>query len=137
LISSNVISGSVTANGQPLTVAVSKPGQSVLLTFSGTAGDKMRLLIGNVSIPQSDVSIQNPDSSVLVASSYFAQNSIFWVDTPILSTTGTYTISQAMETLDQYAPPSAFTNNSGTRRAGHTGDGADDALAHRALPLDR
>ncbi len=53
----------------------------------------MRLSIGNVSIAQSDVSIQNPDGSQLVPATYVARNTVFSVDTPVLPASGTYTVS--------------------------------------------
>lgn len=49
----------ITAGGSPVTVTITQPGQNGTLTFSGTAGEKVSLVMTGVTIPSSNVYIAN------------------------------------------------------------------------------
>lgn len=85
------VTGTITIGGSPLTVTISNAGDNARITFSGTAGQRISLNLTNVSITMSDVSIQNPDGSNLVAPTAFFTSGKF-VDTKTLTQTGTHTI---------------------------------------------
>jgi hypothetical protein len=82
--------------GAAASISVATPGQNARVTFSGVAGRRLSALVSNDTIggnvfAGSNVSILNPDSSVLVASKGFTTNGGF-IDTKVLPATGTYTI---------------------------------------------
>jgi YD repeat-containing protein len=88
--------GSITPGGTSVTVTTTAPGQNAALTFSGSAGDRISLQGTNGMTAQVlgcdvNVSILNPDNSVL-ASSTCMEGSGF-IDVRTLPATGTYTIS--------------------------------------------
>ena len=80
----------ITPGGAAVTASIGAVGQNAQLTFSGTAGQRVSLTMGNSTIPGTTyVSVLNPDGSNLVfpvgASSGF-------IDTQTLPVSGTYTI---------------------------------------------
>jgi len=84
----------IVAGGSPATVTMTTPGQNSLLTFSGTAGQRVTL---NVNFGLSSgwcnhLSIQNPDGTSLLGDTLLCGASSF-VDVLVLPATGTYTIS--------------------------------------------
>jgi hypothetical protein len=87
---------SITAGGAPVTVPISTPGQNGLLTFAGTAGQKVSLVGSNGTIAGQilgcdvNVSILNPDNSVLAPATCMEGSG--FIDATTLPTTGTYTI---------------------------------------------
>ena len=85
------VTGSITPGGTPVTITISTPGQNARLTFTGTAGQRVSLNITGVTITSSNVSINKPDGTVLVAST-FVNTSGKFIDAVGLPTTGTYTI---------------------------------------------
>jgi subtilisin family serine protease len=99
---SRSISGSATsappivAGGDPVTVTVSSPGDTGRLTFDGVAGERISLLIDDVTIGTSccssaSLSIVGPDGKALLAPSGFGTRGGF-VDTRTLSLTGAYRV---------------------------------------------
>src|SRR5919201_1882848 len=90
-------SGTITPGGSPVTVTISTPGQNGTLAFTGSANQRISLNIDQVTIGSSSccsaqVSIKNPDGSVLVNPTYFGTLGNTFVDTLTLAQTGTYTI---------------------------------------------
>ena len=84
------LTSSLTIGGSSTTVAPASPGQDAKVTFSGTSGQVISLALTGVSISQSDVSIQRPDSSNLVAPTLVTTTGKVIAAT--LNVTGTYTI---------------------------------------------
>jgi subtilisin family serine protease len=87
---------SIVPGGSATTVAMTVPGQNGRLSFSGTAGRRISLMLTNVSIGTSGsasakVSISTPSGGPLVAPTYFGTSGGF-VDLTALPATGTYTI---------------------------------------------
>lgn len=106
------LSGSITAGGDPVTLAFSTPGQNGKLTFSGTAGERISLKISGG--PSSGLSILNPDGSVLAGGTVGVLTS--FIDTQVLPATGTYAITidpsgsvTGNVTLTLYDVPADFT----------------------------
>jgi hypothetical protein len=82
------VSGPIVPGGSPVTVTTTVPGQNVRLTFSGTAAQRVSLLLTNVTIPYMDVFILRPDGSILAI---FSGTNGF-LDTQTLATDGTYAV---------------------------------------------
>jgi hypothetical protein len=89
------ISGSITPGGSAVTVTMSSPGQNAVLSFAGTANQRVFLsgtngISGQIGIT-CDVSatIRKPDGSTLASACMEGSGLI---DTQTLPTTGTYTI---------------------------------------------
>ncbi|HEX3251331.1 MAG TPA: PPC domain-containing protein, partial [Pyrinomonadaceae bacterium] len=96
-------SGSITPGGPPVTVTATDPGQNFLLTFDGTAGQRVSLKMtdvnfGNDSCCGAHVAIKKPDGSYLVNNVFFGTSGGF-VDATSLPVAGTYTI-----VVDPYGP---------------------------------
>jgi hypothetical protein len=58
------LSGAITP-GTPLHVAIDKPGQNALYTFTATAGQRMSLDLQNATFAKTNVSVLKPDGTVL------------------------------------------------------------------------
>ncbi len=88
--------GTITPGGPSVTVTTTTPGQNGTLTFAGTAGQRISLngtngMTGQVPFAcDVNVSILNPDSSVLAAPTCMEVSG--FIDVKTLGTTGTYTI---------------------------------------------
>ncbi|MBR8279072.1 beta strand repeat-containing protein [Burkholderia vietnamiensis] len=83
----------ITPGGSPVTLGTTVPGQNMSLTFSGTAGQRVSLLMTNSSFPGclwTSLSLNGPDGSHL-AGSNLCSNSFLGVVT--LPSSGTYTIA--------------------------------------------
>jgi YD repeat-containing protein len=76
--------------GPSVTVTVGTAGQLGALTFSGTAGSHVAVDLTSVSISSSNVSVLNPDSSVLIATTSMTTTGKF-LDAE-LTATGTHTV---------------------------------------------
>jgi YD repeat-containing protein len=88
--------GTITAGGAAVTATTTVPGQNSLLTFSGTSGALVSLLIQNVSYDTTTVSIIEPSGTTLASTSVYMPSSYtFFIDTQTLPATGTYTIRVA------------------------------------------
>ena len=86
----------IEAGGPPVTVTTTTPGENAKLTFDGTAGQRVALALGGVTIGPSSccstrVSIAKPDGTAL-ASPTTVGTSGGSIDAKTLSATGTYTI---------------------------------------------
>ncbi len=84
------VNGTVVAGGDPVTVTI-PANENALITFSGTANQRVSLALSGVSIWMSDVSIRKPDGSDLVSPTVVFSSGKF-IETRTLPTTGTYTI---------------------------------------------
>jgi plastocyanin len=95
------VSGSITAGGAAVPVALTTPGQNGSITFSGTTGQAITLVVDQVTISLTRVSIQKPDGTNLVAPTTVGTTGK--TITATLTATGTHTI-----VLD---PTSAYTGS--------------------------
>lgn len=93
------VTGPITPGGPPVNMSITTPGQNARFTFSGTAGQKISLNIGSVTIATSYVYILKPDGTVLatVVDSETGTTSPVgtagaYIDTQTLPVTGTYTV---------------------------------------------
>ncbi|HYJ84990.1 MAG TPA: IPT/TIG domain-containing protein [Pyrinomonadaceae bacterium] len=93
--------GTIVPGGAPVTVTTTIPGQRARLNFSGTPGQKISLLVSNITTSSHSVFIYNPDGSTL-ASVGFSQTGTF-IDTKTLQSSGTYGIV--------YDPPYIYTGS--------------------------
>jgi hypothetical protein len=84
---------SIAPDGVPVTAFNSEAGQNMQVTFSGTTGKKVSLVLSNVTLGSSgaNVRVTNPDGSTLI-STFFVDPSGGYVDTFTLPSNGTYTI---------------------------------------------
>lgn len=84
------VTGTITADGTPVVVTTTVPGQNAQLTFSGATGQRISLNETGATFPSgADVTVKNPDGSTLATS--FVLFSTF-LDTRTLAADGTYTI---------------------------------------------
>jgi subtilisin family serine protease len=92
---SRTVSGQVptpiTPGGPPVTVSVASPGDNALLSFQGSAGQRVSLKVSAGTMNPATVALLKPDGGALGPSVYVGTSGAF-VDTRTLPTTGTYTI---------------------------------------------
>ena len=86
----SIVTQTITIGGSPTTVTMLSPGQDANVTFSGSSGQAIRLVLSAVSITQSDVSILKPDGTTLVAPTLVTTTGKTINTT--LTSTGTHTI---------------------------------------------
>jgi len=84
-------SNSITLGAAGTTVTTTVPGQDAAFTFSGVAGHRVSLYMNPVTVSSGNVTVLNPDSSVLSGPQAFATAPTF-VDPLDLEQTGTYTV---------------------------------------------
>jgi YD repeat-containing protein len=88
------LSGSITADGSPVTVSITAPAQNEYLTFSGVAGQRISLTAQNGFNPtvncDLNVSILKPNRTTLVGPTCMEAGGV--IDTTVLPVTGTYTL---------------------------------------------
>jgi hypothetical protein len=87
------LTGTISIGGAAVPVTIAVPGQNSRLTFSGTSGQRISLLLSNVTITNNWISIQKPDGSPLVTPVSVGTGGGF-IDVQTLPATGTYTILQ-------------------------------------------
>ncbi len=91
------VTGTLTPGGPSVTATMSVPGQNGVLTFSGTAGQRVSLagtdgIAGQVGFAcDVNVTIRKPDATVLVPATCMEQSG--YVDALTLPSTGTYQVS--------------------------------------------
>lgn len=90
------VNSSIALNGSPVTLAMNTPGQNARLTFAGTAGRRVALVVTAATIGASDccgatVAIRKPDGTFLAPNESFGTEGEF-VEPRTLPVTGTYTI---------------------------------------------
>jgi hypothetical protein len=81
----------IVANGVVVSGTNGGAGQNALFTFSGSASQKISLLVSNSTMGSANVSILKPDGTTLVSSFSIASGGGY-VDTTTLPVNGTYTI---------------------------------------------
>ena len=81
----------IVPGGQPVTVSVTSPGDTALLAFHGSAGQRVSLQLSGVTMNLATVALLKPDGSALGSSVYVGTSGAF-VDTRTLPVTGTYTL---------------------------------------------
>ena len=86
------VTGTITTDGTPVTVATTVPGQEAKLTFSGTAGQVISALLDNNTYTQFGIAMTllAPDGSRVTGTSSTAGSQ--FIDASILPTAGTYTV---------------------------------------------
>jgi hypothetical protein len=116
------VSTTISPGGAAVTVTTTTPGQNARLTFGGTAGQRVSLLLSNVTIggavfAGSKVSVLKPDGTALVSPSGVTTNGTF-IDTRTLPVSGTYTIvvdpvgaNTGSMTLTLYSVPADVTGS--------------------------
>jgi YD repeat-containing protein len=116
----DLITGNITAGGEPVTINITSSGQNARLTFSGTQGQRVSLGITGVTIPSSTVTIQNPSGGTVATISSGTGGA--FIDAQTLPATGTYAIlvdpsstNTGSATLQLYDVPS---DDAGTITAG-------------------
>jgi hypothetical protein len=82
------VSGQLVA-GSAFTVAITTPGQNARLTFEGTAGRRVSLVLSSVSISSSLVTILRPNGTTLAAVLVSTTGRTLTLD---LNATGTYVV---------------------------------------------
>jgi hypothetical protein len=84
--------GPVLTDGTAATAITTTPGQNASLTFAGTAGQRVSLLLTNSSYGSVRVSLKRPDNTDLFSPAVTVFGTDVFVDTKTLPTTGTYTV---------------------------------------------
>jgi hypothetical protein len=84
------ITGTITSGGSAVTVTTTTPGQNAMLTFNGTTGHRVSLVMSGVTISSSGVVIRKPDGTTLVSTSVGTSGG--FIDAQTLPATGAYTI---------------------------------------------
>lgn len=112
------VTTTITPGGSAVTVTTTAPGQDARLTFSGTAGQRVSLLVNSVTNPSAIVYLVKPDGTNQTSMSITSYGSSFFMDVQALATTGTYTLLVAHqstyighETLQMYAVPTDITGS--------------------------
>ena len=85
------VAAAITADGPPVIIATTEPGQNARLTFEGVEGQRVSLNVTASTTQGSYVTILNPDGSSLSQSVYYGTGGGF-VEPRTLPTTGTYTV---------------------------------------------
>ena len=90
-------SGTITPGGAPVTVTTTVVGQNAVRTFAGTAGQRISLRIGSVTMGSSaccstKVSIVNPGGQTNLVSPTYVGTFGGYLDVQTLPTTGTYSV---------------------------------------------
>ena len=83
------VSGELVVGGSPLAVSLGTPGQNARLTFQGTAGRRVSLVLSAVSISSSQVTILRPNGTTLAAVIVSPTGKTVTLD---LNATGTYVV---------------------------------------------
>ncbi len=83
------VTGPITPGGSAVNVNITSPGQNGLLTFSGTAGQRISHYVSSGGASRT-VTIRKPDGTTLASG--FSATAAFFLDAVELPTTGTYSI---------------------------------------------
>jgi hypothetical protein len=81
-----------TLDGTPYTVTTTTPGQNALLTFTGTAGQRVSGLISDVDYASAKIKILNPDSSLLFSPALGFGHGGNFLEPKTLPANGVYTV---------------------------------------------
>jgi hypothetical protein len=85
------VTGSIAADGVPVTVTVSSFGQNARLTFNGTAGQRVSVTSASNTISGSTFSLRKPDDWNLFSGDMYGGGNGF-MDVQTLLVTGTYSL---------------------------------------------
>ena len=88
---SSEVTGTVTINAAPVLVTLARAGQNARYTVVGTAGQQITVQITGNTLGAVNLTVYNPDGSVLTGGGSSAANWMLAVGS--LPTTGTYTIT--------------------------------------------
>ena len=86
------VTGTMTPGGAPVTVSTTVPAQNALLSFAGTVGQRVSVVLsgGTYGSTNAGVSLLKPDGSALVPSTWMSPGG--FIDVQTLPVNGTYTI---------------------------------------------
>jgi hypothetical protein len=83
----------ILAGGSAVTATTTVPGQNVYLTFNGTVGQKISVLVSNVSgIDPAELNLFKPDGKPAIPGPLTVTSSGAWLQTTSLTMTGEYKI---------------------------------------------
>ncbi|HVD66654.1 MAG TPA: hypothetical protein VNB65_07145 [Gaiellaceae bacterium] len=83
----------ITAGGSAVTVTNTVPGQNGLLTFTGTTGQKVSVLVSNVSgADPAELNLLKPDGHAAIPAPITVSSAGAWLQPVVLPANGTYTI---------------------------------------------
>jgi hypothetical protein len=88
---SQELTGTIAVDGAPVTATITRAGQRMRLTFSGTAGQRLSLGLTGSTLTTATATISNPDGTTLASGIFAASNTALDTPTP-LATTGTYAL---------------------------------------------
>jgi hypothetical protein len=84
--------GPITADGTPVTVTTTTPGQNAALTFAGTAGQRVSVSLTDVTYNLARLKVVNPDSTLLLSSALSFGPGGGFLEPQVLPATGSYTL---------------------------------------------
>jgi hypothetical protein len=125
--------GTITPGGAAVSVNITSAGQNAKLTFNGTTGQRISLVVFNVTIPSSILRIIRPDG--LDLSSVGVGTSGAFVDVQTLPVTGTYSI--LLDPYDTYIGRAAFALYNIVDVAGSITPGGSPVTVTTAAPGQR
>jgi hypothetical protein len=83
----------ITADGPPVTVTTTVPGQNAYLTFTGTIGQRITVLVSNVNgLNPAELNLLKPDNSTAIPGPVTVTSSGAWMQTTTLTANGQYKI---------------------------------------------
>jgi hypothetical protein len=124
------VTGTIAIDGSAVTASTTVAGQDIRLSFSATSGQRIVVYATNVTIPTATLNLVQPPSGSTQASTSINNNAgqTFFIDTQLLSTTGTYQLwvqhsgtNTGSVTLQIASVPADFTGTITVPAAGQTG----------------
>jgi YD repeat-containing protein len=85
------VTGTITPGGAAVTATTTSPGQNIVLTFNGTAGQRVSLQTSNTTIAAGYITVRKPDGFSLMESPIIGSSR--YLDAATLPASGTYTIT--------------------------------------------
>jgi len=82
----------ITAGGPPVTLTTTVVGQNAYATFTGTAGQKVSVLVSNVSLDPAELDLLKPNGASLLNGPVTVTNTGAWMQTTTLPVNGQYKI---------------------------------------------
>jgi YD repeat-containing protein len=86
------VTGTITPGGPPVTVTTTQATQDAVLTFSGTAGQRVSLAVTSVTTQTAYVYLVKPDGTNQTNIGLYTGCNPCFMDTQTLATAGTYTL---------------------------------------------
>lgn len=100
----------LTVNGGPFNLNLSRAGQNARLSFAGMAGRSYSLRVNNSSDYSCDVTVLKPDNNVLVGPDFVGRLLARTIDIPALPSTGSYKVVVDPAQADTGSTSLTFTN---------------------------